>query len=65
MLSTCNRTEFLFEKTKHKISKIDLEKVFKEICFDRKITFQTDGIVNFETNNEEICKYFFQNSMWH
>ena len=60
MLSTCNRTEFLFEKTKHKISKIDLEKVFKEICLDRKINFKTDGVVNFETNNEEICKYFFR-----
>ena len=60
MLSTCNRTEFLFEKIDSEISIKQLEDIFKEICIDKKVSFDTNDLVKFETSSEKICKYFFR-----
>ena len=60
MLSTCNRTEFLFEKIDSEISIKQLEDIFKEICIDKKVSFDTNDLVKFETSADKICKYFFR-----
>ena len=46
LLSTCNRTEFFFEKIESEISTKQLKDIFKEICIDKKVSFATNDLVN-------------------